>query len=233
MSAEPGRKAPYSSDLRWRVVWQRIGMELSFREIADNLCLSLGTVHNYFKRFQLTGEVAPAKVSSRESTRVLSEHDELTIVGLLLDDPSMYLSEMCQKIVMLTSIEVSPATICRIIHRNGFTRKTLHHVALQRSVECRGKFFAEVQFYDVHQFVWVDETGSDRKNRMRKFGYALRGVAPQKYRLLFVILFVHHLYVIISMDPNFSALHPMARFDIPISTLSKSGSLNLGLLTTS
>ena len=72
MSNEPGRKAPYSSDLRWRVVWQRIGMELAFRKIADNLCLSLGTVHNHFKRFQLTGEVAPANVSSRESTRALS-----------------------------------------------------------------------------------------------------------------------------------------------------------------
>ena len=35
MSAEPGRKAPYSADLRWRVVWQRI--ELTFREIANNL----------------------------------------------------------------------------------------------------------------------------------------------------------------------------------------------------
>ena len=28
MSAEPGRKAPYSNDIRWHVVWQRIGMEL-------------------------------------------------------------------------------------------------------------------------------------------------------------------------------------------------------------
>jgi hypothetical protein len=49
MSAEPGRKAPYSEDIRWRVVWQRIGMELTFREISKNLCLALGTAHNHFK----------------------------------------------------------------------------------------------------------------------------------------------------------------------------------------
>ena len=36
-SAEPGRKAPYSTDLRWRVVWQRAGMQLPFRDIARNL----------------------------------------------------------------------------------------------------------------------------------------------------------------------------------------------------
>ena len=185
MSAEPGRKAPYSSDLRWRVVWQRLGMELSFRKIADNRCLSLGTVHKHFKRFQLTGKVAPAKVSSRESTRALSERDELTVVGLLLEDPSMYLNDVCQKMMMLTGIEVSPATIiCRIIHRNGCTRKKLHHVALQRSVECRGKFFAEILFYDVHQFVWVDENESDHKNCMRKFGYALSGESPICHRIL-------------------------------------------------
>ena len=111
MSAEPGRKAPYSSDLRWRVVWQRIGMELTFCEIANNLSLSLGTVHNHFKRFQLTGEVTPM-VCNRGSTRMLSEHDEPIIVGLLLDDPSMYLSEVCQKISMLAGLEISPASIC-------------------------------------------------------------------------------------------------------------------------
>ena len=79
--------------------------------------------------FELTGDVT-AKSSNREATKTLSEYDELTVVGLLLDDPSMYLSEVCQKIVALTGIEVSPATICRVIHQNGFTRKKLRRVAL-------------------------------------------------------------------------------------------------------
>ena len=89
---------------------------------------------------------------------------------------------MAQKIAMLSGIEVSPATICRVIHRNGMTRKKLHQVALQRSEEYRGQFFAEV---NVHQFVWVDETGSDRKNRMRNYGYSLKGEPPVCHRLLY------------------------------------------------
>jgi hypothetical protein len=43
---------------------------------------------------------------------------------------------------------------------------------------------AEAQFYDVCHFVWVDETGSDRKDRMRRYGYGLRGESPVLHRLL-------------------------------------------------
>ena len=103
-------------------VAKNIGMELMYREIANNLCLSLGTVHNHFKRFQMTGEVAPT-ASNQDSTKKLSLHDELIIVSLLLDDTSLYTSEVCQKISLLAGLEVSPATICRVIHRNGFTPK--------------------------------------------------------------------------------------------------------------
>ena len=158
-------------------------MELPFREIAKNLSLSLGTVHSHYMRFEQTGEVAPTR-ANRKGTRSLSEHEELFIVGLLLDDPSVYLSEVCQKIETLTGINVSSATVCRVIHRNGFTRKKIQQVALQRSVEHRGRFFAEVQFHRVSQFVWVDETGSDRKDQIRKFGYALKGESPVYHRLL-------------------------------------------------
>ena len=37
MSAEPGRKRAYSDDIKWRVVYQRIGMQKSFSRIAASL----------------------------------------------------------------------------------------------------------------------------------------------------------------------------------------------------
>ena len=43
---------------------------------------------------------------------------------------------------------------------------------------------AEIQFYDVHQFVWVDETGSDRRDQAGKFGYSLKGEPPVCHRIL-------------------------------------------------
>ena len=60
-SAELGRKAAYAADLRWRIVWQRIGMELSYWTIAPNLNVALGTVHNVNCPLIETGDVMPKK----------------------------------------------------------------------------------------------------------------------------------------------------------------------------
>ena len=56
-SAEPCRRAPYSADLRWRIVWRRIGMQQSYRDIAQSLNVSTGTVFNIVKIFEETGDV--------------------------------------------------------------------------------------------------------------------------------------------------------------------------------
>ena len=40
---------------------------------------------------------------------------------------------------------------------------------------------AEVLEYPREQFVWIDEMGSDRRDAMRKYGYAIRGETPQCY----------------------------------------------------
>ena len=112
MSAEPGRKAPYSDDIRWRVVWQKIGMGLKFRTIARNLSVSSGTVHNHFKRFEEIGVVTAASKASREHLRALNGEQELLLVGLIYDNPALYLSEVCHKIKQTFGIEVSPSTVC-------------------------------------------------------------------------------------------------------------------------
>ena len=43
---------------------------------------------------------------------------------------------------------------------------------------------AEIQFFGVNQLVWVDETGSDNRDSIRKFGYSLKGKPPVYNRFL-------------------------------------------------
>ncbi len=87
-------------------------------------------------------------------------------IGILLNDPSLYLVEICKLIKSMLGIMVSSSTVCRIIQRNGLTRKRIQQVALQRSDEYRGDYMAEMDFFDISQIVWLDETGSDKRDNM-------------------------------------------------------------------
>ena len=38
--------------------------------------------------------------------------------------------------------------------------------------------------YKKEQFVWLDETGTDNRTYMRRYGYAMRGDTPRYHRSL-------------------------------------------------
>ena len=60
----------------------------------------------------------------------------------------------------------------------------IRHVALQQSEAMRAKFMAEVSIYDPSMLVWIDESGCDRRNSIRKYGYSVRGIRPVDHRIL-------------------------------------------------
>lgn len=133
-SAEPGRKAPYSPDLRWTVVWQRIALEFSFRKIAENLSIAPSTARASFKMFEETSDV-PKTEPKREDTRYLDTHHEVFIIGLVMECPSMYPHEICKAIEVATRVCVSEATVCKILRKNGLTRNKIRTVAVERRAE--------------------------------------------------------------------------------------------------
>ena len=160
-SAETGRKVPYSTDLRWRIVWQRLGMELSFREISKRLCIASSTACEIFKRFESTGSVQPTSQPCRPSMRKLSESDDRLIVALIMESPTLYLHEICKEIQQITGKSISESTVCRVLRKHGFTRKKVRMIASQRCEYLRAMFMAEVLLYRRDQFVWIDESGCD------------------------------------------------------------------------
>ena len=158
MSAEPGRKRAYSTDVRLQVVYQQIGMGLRFYEIAKNLNIAISTAYCIFKQFEISGDIAvPDTQKSRQELRSLDEHSELIVIGLILETPTLYLHEICQTIQEVTSISVSQATICRLLKRYGFLRKKLKQVALQRCYELRGAFMAHCSLFSRDQSGWMKQ----------------------------------------------------------------------------
>ena len=49
-------------------------MELSYREIAERLSISVGTAYNVFQLFQRTGSVDPKQPSKRPDLCKLDDH---------------------------------------------------------------------------------------------------------------------------------------------------------------
>ena len=182
MSAEPMRRSPYLKDLRWRIVWQRIALNLRYQKIAENLNISIGTVHNIFKLFQNTGDVVHRKHPPREHK--LDNHHSVYIIGLIMDNPTLKLREIVQMVEEISGSIVSTSTLCRLLASHGYTRKKIQHVALQRRIDLRASYMADASLFPKEMFVWVDETGSNLKDMLRLYGYALCGERAISRKLL-------------------------------------------------
>lgn len=158
-------------------------MGLSFKLIAKRLEIGIGTAHRLYRRFISTGDFKPcSRQSTRPEARKLDELHEIYIIGLLLDNPGLYLNEICSKIKAATGVSVSGSTVCRMLCNNGYTRKKIMTIAKQRCATFRGAFMAQIMHYPLEFYVWLDETGSNRKDHFRKFGYQLRGLTPVYHR---------------------------------------------------
>ena len=126
-------------------------------------------------------EVQAAQQVMRPERRAL---DEQLIIGLILENPTLYLDELVQEVSELTSVLVSPATIYRLLKCYGFTQKKVRQIATQRCCTLRGAFMAQSTMFMKDIFVWIEETGSNAHDHMHKFGYALRGITPTAHCLL-------------------------------------------------
>ena len=123
--------------------------------------------------FDSTGTV-DKKAYSCGSRKEMSITDQLHLLELVIENPGMYLTEM-KKELHARGTNVDESTICRFLKESNFSRKKMRLVAIQQSEELRARYLAEVVLYSPNMLVFVDETGSNRKDAMRKFGYSLRG----------------------------------------------------------
>ena len=124
--------------------------------------------------FDNTGSVDKKAYSCSVSRKKMSTADQLHVLELAIENPGIYLTEM-KKELHARGTDVDESTICRFLKQSNFSRKKMRLVAIQRSEQLRARYLAEVVLYSPDMLIFVDETGSDRRDAMRKFGYSLRG----------------------------------------------------------
>ena len=134
------------------------------------------------KTFDSTGEVSPKEYHHGPLTK-RSEFGEITVLQSLLASPGMYLQEVQRELHDITGTWIDCSTVCHYAHRWGLSRQKMTQVAVQRSEVKRAEYLAEITQFDPNMLLFVDETGSDRRNSVSEFGYGLKGIPPVNYRL--------------------------------------------------
>ena len=114
---------PFSDDLRWRMIYQRLFYAKTYKEIASQLFVSARTVVRTFRTFVQTGDVKPCRLGRPTGSITLTPHEEYVVIDCLLDMPQRQLHEIADFIFNATGSSFSVETLCRVVHRLGMTRK--------------------------------------------------------------------------------------------------------------
>ena len=156
---------------------------MSYKDIATTLFMCEKSVQRYLALFHGTGAVTPQPPTGGPS-KVLNDLEEFTIMQSIIYKPTIYLHEVQEHLYNTTGKWVSASTVCRTIKAKDFTRKKVQVIALQQSEQRRIEFMVQVAAtHSPDMFIWIDETGSDRRNSIRKYGYSLRGITPRVCQL--------------------------------------------------
>ncbi len=180
MSCEPKRTKAYSADLRWRIVYQVEGLKKSCRTVAQNLCVDLSTVSRTVSLFNTSGNVEKKIYPPNTGTASLTEIDKIIILETIAETPAVFLREIQQTLI---GTNVDTSTIWKSLN---ITRQNMVLVAKQRSELLRAEYLLDMQVFRGHpqMFVFVDETGADRRNCLRRYGYSIRGRPAVSTKLL-------------------------------------------------
>ena len=165
------------------MVWQRFALGYTFTEIGTNLNVDPSTVQRTAHLFELSGSVQKRQYPQGCVQKKLTPSVELIIINLVVQQPGILLREL-QTELFTYGVEVSLSTICQFLHKSGFSHQKMVLIAKQRDEQLRAIFTMDVSLYSSEMFVFLDETGADRWNTIRKYGYSIRGIPARCHRLL-------------------------------------------------
>ena len=134
------------------------------------------TVSRILQLFHNTGTITKKAYPKDKAYRKLTTPAELLILNLVVQKPGIYLREIQEELLKMLLLHVDTATNCRFLHASGFSHQKLCLVAKQRDEFIRQQFALDISLYKPEMLVFLDETGTDHRNCLRKHGYSIRGI---------------------------------------------------------
>ena len=165
------------------MIWQRRMLNKTVTEVCRDLNVSRSFVQNMSRRFNATGDFSRSRRRRGPGT-LLNKYEEFLLFEIFLDHPTTYLHEAADHLENQTGRSISISAVMRTMRRYGLSRQKVKQVAIQRSTVERIRFMTEIQVFDPRMLVFSDETGCDKRNALRKFGYNIRGIQPRNVQFL-------------------------------------------------
>jgi transposase len=134
---------------------------------------------------------APSNVGGRPRSITSAMLDAL--YEYLEKDPSKYLYEMVNFLQMKFEVSVTTSSVRRALVSIGWTKKQIRRVAKGRNADLRDTYLYNISDISPEHFVFVDESGCDRRVGLRRTGWSPLGVTPtqvapfqreQRYQIL-------------------------------------------------
>ncbi len=136
------------------------------------------------KLFNDTGSVTKKSYNKSNLPRKITKVVQFCILQLVIQYPGIKLREIKSEVSYLLQVELDESTICRFLHSQGLTRQKMQIVAKQRDEYERAMFATEMSVYDPDMLIFLDETGCDRRNVLRRRAYSFRGKPAVSHKLL-------------------------------------------------
>ena len=159
-----------------------LGLKLG--EVAKRLNVDTSTVWRVVRLFNCTGTVAKRPYPADRRAKKLTNGVKFYILNYVVEKPHSYLREIQAEVETVTGDDISASSLCRLLKEMNFSRQKMQMVAKQQDDQLRSAFRCDVTLYEPHMLVFIDETGFDRRNSLRRYGYSVRGMVPQCHRLL-------------------------------------------------
>ena len=122
---------PYDNDLRVTVVYQRLVLHMSTREVATLNGISTRTARRYIERWNVHQTVLPNQYifgETRGRPREITRFDLFLIQDIVHEDTTRYLDEIQAIVYIRGGSRISRTQIHYWLRRMGYTRQRLFHV---------------------------------------------------------------------------------------------------------
>lgn len=118
--------APYSSDLRQRILTAYQAHEGSQRELAQRFKVSLSFVRDLLRRYRDSGDIKPKRHGGGNQPKLSAVHLE-TVRHLVEQNSDLFLHELCEQLEEQWGVRVSVTTMHRVVGQLNLSVKKNAH----------------------------------------------------------------------------------------------------------